>query len=79
MKLSNYKELISRSQARKVLAGLDRFNHLVFDFDKVSGIGQAYADEIFRVFPKMNPKVKVDYCNAGEAVEFMIKRAMRSK
>jgi anti-sigma regulatory factor (Ser/Thr protein kinase) len=66
---------ISRSQARRVLAGLEKFKVIVFDFDKVPVVGQAFADEIFRVFHNKYPKIKLETENMNEAVEFMVERA----
>jgi anti-sigma regulatory factor (Ser/Thr protein kinase) len=68
---------ISRSQARRVLTNLEKFKSIVFDFDKVPMIGQAFADEIFRVFKNKYPKSKIEAVNMSEAVEFMIKRVGR--
>ncbi len=68
---------ISRSQARRVLTGLDKFTSIIFDFDKVAMIGQAFADEIFRVHKERHPKIKIDYANANEAVKFMIDRVKK--
>jgi len=65
---------ISRSQARRVLTNLEKFKSITFDFDKVPMIGQAFADEIFRVFQNKYPKIKIEAINMDEAVEFMIKR-----
>jgi len=65
---------ISRSQARRVLVGLDKFASIVFDFDKVSVIGQAFADEIFRVFKNKHPKINMEHINTNEPVQFMIDR-----
>lgn len=67
---------ISRSQARRILAGLDKFKIIVFDFDKVPTVGQAFADEIFRVFHNHNPQIKLVPENMNEGVEFMIRRAI---
>jgi anti-sigma regulatory factor (Ser/Thr protein kinase) len=72
-------ELISRSQARRLLAGLESFKRVTFDFKHNSGIGQGFADEIFRVFAQRHPEIKLDYVNASPAVEFMIKRAQPRK
>ncbi|MFH0834705.1 MAG: STAS-like domain-containing protein, partial [Patescibacteria group bacterium] len=69
---------ISRSQARRVLAGLEKFKVIVFDFDKVPMIGQAFADEIFRVFHDKHPQIRLETANMNEGVEFMIKRAKRA-
>jgi anti-sigma regulatory factor (Ser/Thr protein kinase) len=65
---------VSRSQARRVLSGLEKFKVIVFDFDKVSAIGQAFADEIFRVFQNKYPKIKISATNTNKAVQFMINR-----
>ena len=77
VKLSAYEGLVSRSQARRLLAGLDAYTRIVFDFKGVDGIGQAYADEIFRVFPNQQPQIRIDYVNAGPATVFMIERARK--
>ena len=66
---------ISRSQARRVLAGLEKFKVIVFDFNKVPLVGQAFADEIFRVFHGKHPKIKLETQNMNEAVKFMVQRA----
>jgi hypothetical protein len=66
---------ISRSQARRVLAGLEKFKVILFDFDKVPVIGQAFADEIFRVFHRKYPDIKLETENMDEGVKFMVERA----
>lgn len=65
---------ISRSQARRVLSGLNKFRVIVFDFDKVPIVGQAFADEIFRVFHNKYPNIKLQTVNMNEAVKFMVDR-----
>lgn len=65
---------ISRSQARRVLANLEKFNSIIFDFDKVPMVGQAFADEIFRVFHNKYPNIKLQTINMNEAVQFMVDR-----
>ena len=65
---------ISRSQARRLLAGLNDFKEIVLDFEKVETIGQGFADEIFRVWQAAHPQKAIKYINANENVEFMIKR-----
>ena len=49
------KDYTSRSEARRLLAGLDRFKEIELDFEGVSRIGQGFADEIFRVFANAHP------------------------
>lgn len=64
--------LTSRSQARRLLNRLEKFTCAVFDFSGVSFIGQAFADEIFRVYPTKNTHTKLEYINANESIEAMI-------
>jgi hypothetical protein len=67
---------VSRSQARRVMAGLDKkFQSIILDFDKVPTIGQAFADEIFRVYKNRHPEMTILAINANPAVQFMIDRA----
>jgi len=65
---------VSRSQARRLLAGLEKFKIVILDFDKVPTVGQAFVDEIFRVFKIKYPGIKVVPINMNKAVEFMVKR-----
>ncbi len=67
---------ISRSQARRVLAGLEKFKIIIFDFDKVPVVGQAFADEIFRVFHNKHPHIILEPVNMNEAAKFMVERAI---
>ncbi len=66
---------ISRSQARRLLTGLDKFKQIVLDFERVPSVGQAFADEVFRVFQKRHPDLLIEYVNANDAVKFMVERA----
>lgn len=65
---------VSRSQARRLLSGLDKFKKIILDFDKVPTIGQGFADEIFRVFQSRHPDIQISPTNTNEAVQFMIDR-----
>ena len=65
---------ISRSQARRVMLGLQKFKSVILDFDKVPTIGQAFADEVFRVWASRYPDTKISAINTNEAVKFMIDR-----
>lgn len=66
---------ISRSQARRVLTGLDKFKTITLDFANVPAIGQAFADEIFRVFKHAHTDIHINPINMNEAVSFMVARA----
>ena len=70
---------ISRSQARRVLSGLDKFQSIILDFENVPTIGQAFADEIFRVFHVDHPEIAIESINTNKAVDFMIKRSKKTE
>lgn len=66
---------ISRSQARRILTGLDEFKIINLDFKGIDVVGQAFCDEIFRVWQKNHPDIRIEYTNTNENIEFMIKRS----
>lgn len=67
--------LVSRSQAKRLLQRVDRFRCVVLDFADVTTIGQAFADEIFRVFANAHPEVELVNMHAVPEVQQMIRRA----
>jgi anti-sigma regulatory factor (Ser/Thr protein kinase) len=71
--------LISRSQAKRLLARIDQFKNVQLDFSEVPEIGQAFADEIFRVFVLAHPDIALEAINANPDVARMIKRAQQTK
>lgn len=68
-------DYVSRSQARRITAGLDNFKTVTLDFHGVATVGQAFADEIFRVWQRLRPRIRVIAQNANENIELMIRRA----
>ena len=68
--------LVSRSQAERLLTRLDRFKTVLLNFDRVESIGQAFADEVFRVFPSHHPDVELIPIGANEQVARMISRGI---
>jgi STAS-like domain of unknown function (DUF4325) len=77
LKLAQYGQdlLVSRSQARRILAQFEQFKEVFLDFLAVESIGQAFADEIFRVYATGHPELKLTVVNANEQVSRMIGRA----
>lgn len=71
--------LISRSQAKRLLARVDRFKTVLFDFSEVPAVGQAFADEIFRVFAHHHPNVELIPIRANPAIMRMIHRAQQAR
>lgn len=67
---------ISRSQARRVLVGLDKYKRVVLDFGGVEMVGQAFCDEIFRVFRYKHPDIQLEPINMNKSVEMMVRRAL---
>lgn len=78
VKLAQYEneKLVSRSQAKRLLVRVERFQYVVFDFEGVSMIGQAFADEIFRVYANKNRGIILVPININKEVKMMIDRAM---
>jgi len=70
--------LVSRSEARRLLTGLDKFQHVELDFADVRIIGQGFADEVFRVFQKEHPEISIEYENAEAAVRSMINHVLNT-
>jgi len=68
---------LSRSEARRLLAGLGKFRSIILDFSHVESVGQAFVDEIFRVFKREHPNIAITTVKTNEVVQFMIDRASR--
>jgi len=64
--------LVSRSQAKRLIVRFEKFRTVVLDFKGVVLIGQAFADEVFRVFPLVHPEVELMSLNANKEVGQMI-------
>jgi len=77
VRLAQYgtEKLVSRSQAKRLLERVDRFKIVLFDLTEVESIGQAFADEVFRVFSNLHPNTNIIPINANDTVMQMIKRA----
>jgi len=81
VKLARYgnENLISRSQAKRLLARLDRFKNVVLEFEDVPQIGRAFADEIFRVFVKAHPGTRIIPINHNKSIANLIKQIQSEK
>jgi len=78
VRLAQYgdEKLVSRSQAKRLLDRVDKFRTVIFDFDEVDSIAQAFADEVFRVFQRHHPDIELIYIKASKSVQEMINRAI---
>lgn len=70
-------ELISRSQAKRVVTGFERFSQVELDFGGVDQVGQGFADELVRVWPLAHPDTRLKILNAGEAVMKMLRHVVQ--
>ena len=70
--------LTSRSQAKRLLARFDRFENVILDFEGIDSIGQAFADEIFRVYRRAHPDIEITYINANTDIERMVAHAVNT-
>lgn len=68
-------QLLSRSEARRVTTGLERFRHVTVDFRGVDLVGQGFCDEVFRVFAAAHPGIELTPTGMNESVAFMVARA----
>lgn len=69
-------KLVSRSQAKRLTLRFERFQTVVLDFAGVEEIGQAFADEVFRVFQQAHPGTKLLTVNLTPGVGDMVKRVL---
>ena len=68
-------KLVSRSQAKRLTMRFERFQTVVLDFAGVEEIGQAFADEVFRVFQRAHPQTALVPANMAPGVKAMVSRA----
>jgi anti-sigma regulatory factor (Ser/Thr protein kinase) len=75
---SNGEDLVSRSQAKRILSRLEQFKRVILDFEGIAWVGPAFADEIFRVFTAAHPEIDLVALNASPDIQKMINRARSS-
>lgn len=71
--------LESRAQAKRLVARFDQFETVELDFEGVPGIGQAFADELFRVFADRHPGVALRARNMNDGVARIVQQAQRDR
>lgn len=73
------RDYISRSEARRLVLRLEQFREVVLDFSGVRSIGQAFADEVFRIFAGSHPEVALKRVNVDAALEVVIRHVIDNK
>lgn len=66
---------ISRSEARRVVANLEKWRSVVLDFTGVEEIGQGFADEVFRVWARAHRDIRLEPVSMSAPVAFLVNRA----
>ncbi len=74
-----HQEYVSRSEAKRLLYGLDKFNEVILDFTGVKSIGQGFADEIFRIFMRNHPAISISVENLNPTLKPIIKHVVDNK
>ncbi len=59
---------VSRSQARRLCSGFDKFEEIELDFDGIDDVGRAFVHEIFCVFKNKHPEIEIKVKNANKNV-----------
>lgn len=70
---------ISRSEARRLGELITSFKEADLDFLGTEEVGQAFVHELFIVWQRQNPDIKLNVLNASENVDFMIRRVINTK
>jgi len=66
-------DYVSRSEAKRLLHGLDKFSEIELDMRDVRHVGQGFADEIYRVFAGAHPDIVIRIINASGAIDAMLR------
>lgn len=69
---------VSRSEAKRLMRGLERFKEVVLDFAGVDEVGQGFVDEVLRVWPRQHEETVVTPVGMTGPVEFMVRRGLPS-
>ncbi|MFV2000250.1 MAG: STAS-like domain-containing protein [Acidimicrobiia bacterium] len=67
---------VSRSQARRIAAGLEKFRRVIVDFAGIQRVGQGFVDELFRIWSAAHPETALEPINMNPAVKFMVHRGL---
>jgi biotin operon repressor/anti-sigma regulatory factor (Ser/Thr protein kinase) len=73
------RQYISRSEARRLHHGLDKFKVIVLDFKGVKTIGQGFADELFRVFMQNYPEITFEIVHLKPSLQTIINHVVDNK
>jgi hypothetical protein len=67
---------VSRSEAKRLMRGLEPFTEVLVDFTGVEEVGQGFVDEALRVWPDQHPGTQVQAVRMTGPVEFLVRRGL---
>ena len=70
---------MSRSEARELFPLITLGNIVTLDFIGIEDIGPSFVHELFVVWQRNNPDIKLNVINACDNVDFMIRRVVNTK
>ena len=69
---------VSRSQAKRICNRLDCFEEVILDFENISWMGQGFAHQLFVVYRKAHPEIKLVPVNMNDSVLGMYNHVLNS-
>ena len=69
---------ISRSQAKRLTHRFDDFEEIELNYQGIKDVGQGFAHEIYVVFQKKHPEVKITSTNTNESVGKMLHHVLNA-
>lgn len=70
---------VSRSQAKRLVRRFDNFKEIVLDFEGVSDAGQGFMHELFVVFGRSHPEIKLVPVHMNRNVKRMVSHVLNTK
>lgn len=70
---------VSRSEAKRLTRNLEKFEEVVVDFRGIEGVGQGFADEIFRVWQNEHPNVQLVPVNMNRSIRLLVEQARAAR
>ncbi len=68
---------VSRSEAKRVGAHLEKFDMVELDFSGIQQVGQGFIDELFRIWRKAHPGTRLVPVHANPAIVALIESTLR--
>ena len=70
---------MSRSEARELFPLITLSNIVTLDFIGIEDIGPSFVHELFVVWQRNTPDIKLNVINACDNVDFMIRRVINTR